>query len=587
MPPDTPPPGAVRLPLTGKHAETWPYATLDAADLAYAEQWNWGAHPLLAGGQPLVMRSYRDGGKIKRAVLARELLKPPGGAAGTVEYINGDSLDLRRANLYWRRPGEGSNVDLAARITQRLGPAAADERPRGPDELKALARRLGITQADLLALEDDNDPFVSGRPSHHTQAAWFAEVWQTVAAGRRLHLRGIHYAWVSRPDARDWRGEPYLNTDYCWSLLLDASKHARYLRYVRYNAFVDNRAPAPIEPWLGDRHEDDLAASVEFGAPWRLPTIGADLTVEFDLPEPELTGYDYAPADQPYRLEVWVEKSSTEDALLPVCREYGATLVQGVGFLSITAVGELLERVAKDGRPAMIFYISDLDPSGTSMPTAVARQIEFWLEEVAPDGHVQLTPLAVTRAQADAEPRLPRTPLKETVKGQDRFAALYGEGGGVELDALEALRPGALPGLVRDALAAYYDRTLFHNLSTAESKACNAADEAWEQETADLRAELDAIRDEAEQVAAELQPEADALKAKIDERFAPLQRRLDDAWQAATEHGVSRELDVELPERPEPECPADYDEDRPEPLYDSTRPYLEQIIYYRARKRGS
>src|SRR5262249_51819997 len=156
-------------------------------------------------------------------------------------------------------------------------------------------------------------------------------------------------------------------------------------------------------------------------------------------------GYDYAAADQPYLVEIWVEKSTMNDVLEPLCGQLSVNLVTSLGFQSMTAAVNLLQRAARlaaAGRPCRVFYISDYDPAGDGMPVAVARQIEFWLSQYAPGADIKLTPLVLTREQVVAYD-LPRTPIKESDRRRANFEALHGEGA-VELDALEALHPGEL-----------------------------------------------------------------------------------------------------------------------------------------------
>jgi hypothetical protein len=73
------------------------------------------------------------------------------------------------------------------------------------------------------------------------------------------------------------------------------------------------------------------------------------------------------------------------------------------------------------------------------MPVGIARQLEFWLQQYAPDANIKLQPLALTHAQVN-DYRLPRIPIKESDKGKRGFEERYGEDAG-ELDALQALRP--------------------------------------------------------------------------------------------------------------------------------------------------
>ncbi len=81
-----------------------------------------------------------------------------------------------------------------------------------------------------------------------------------------------------------------------------------------------------------------------------------------------------------------IEKSTMDDVLLPICRRYGIDLITGAGFSSITTAVNLLKRIR--GKPVRGFFISDYDPAGTHMPVALARQVEFWRREYAPDSEV-------------------------------------------------------------------------------------------------------------------------------------------------------------------------------------------------------
>ena len=136
--------------------------------------------------------------------------------------------------------------------------------------------------------------------------------------------------------------------------------------------------------------------------------------------------------------KVWAEKTTMNDVLEPLCRRYQANLITGMGFMSITAVVDLLARIRQIGKPGRILYISDYDPAGFGMTIAVARQVEFWAQGEGLD--VALTPLVLTAEQV-AQFRLPRAPVKSSDRRKAGWVATHGAGA-VELDALEALHPG-------------------------------------------------------------------------------------------------------------------------------------------------
>jgi hypothetical protein len=581
------PDGAVRLPLYGKYAERSPYAILDAADAAWANQWQWMVRPNGGSRSPLnVMRSFNQppDGKRVLLLLQRALLTLPLGDPGVVLFRNGNPLDLRRANLlYQPRGAGGGTVDLTTRVVERLGPRAlyTEPPPRGPDAVNDLARRLGVRQRDVLALSADNDPFLAGRPSHLIQARWFAALWQQFEYTHGVHLRRVHYRLVSQPDPRLWDGSEYLNIEEHWQMLCSAGRYARYLHYIPADTFEDHRNPDPIQyatgqvtdlPWW---HIDRLES-------WTLPSIATDLMADFELPVPGITvyGYDYSDVDQPYHLEMWIEKSTMDDVLDPLCRRYHANFIRGVRYLSITAVVGLLQRIAQRDKPSRILYLSDLDTAGDTMPLQVSRQIEFWLRDYCPGADIKLLPVALTTEQK-THYDLPPSPAKEGTKGLDRFEALHGKGA-VELDALEALHPGELARIVEAALAPYYDADLAYRLSVAESEAQQDAEAAWDEATAEAEAELDDLESEIQEIVGRYEERLQALDTELQEDLAPTRQRMEQVWLAIRDRLAGFTLD--LPDRPEPEVEPPDESDY---LFDSERSYLEQLAYYRARKHGT
>jgi len=143
-----------------------------------------------------------------------------------------------------------------------------------------------------------------------------------------------------------------------------ASKAARYLGLVPISDIADHKNP---EPHLFVRPQAEPNARFEINTP------------EFSHPRVWINdgdGYNLASA-QPYFMEVWVEKSTMNDFLLPVCEQFAANLVTVEGEMTLTAVYTLLQRMCAANKPARVFYISDFDPAGYSMPCAVARPARY------------------------------------------------------------------------------------------------------------------------------------------------------------------------------------------------------------------
>jgi len=89
------------------------------------------------------------------------------------------------------------------------------------------------------------------------------------------------------------------------------------------------------------------------------------------------------------------------------------------------------------------------------MPVSVSRKIEFLVHDIADKPDIRLKPLMLTAEQC-VEYNLPRTPIKDSDKRKAGFEFRHGTGA-TELDALEALHPGVMDNIIRDALRPYLD----------------------------------------------------------------------------------------------------------------------------------
>ncbi len=226
-------------------------------------------------------------------------------------------------------------------------------------------------------------------------------------------------------------GSPYLNLDRpCFDLINTASLDARHLGLVSAADLVDRRNDEPVI---------------------YLPAYASDaeLTIAGGLGVNELSGFTIPALDltppkilQRYHVEIWCEKTTMNDVLLPLCQRYGINLITGSGELSLTACVNVVKRALVSGRPVRILYLSDFDPAGASMPVAVARKIEHVLHTGRHDLKIQVRPIVLTLDQCERY-RLPRKPIKDTERRAEVFEARFGEGA-TELDALEALHPGEL-----------------------------------------------------------------------------------------------------------------------------------------------
>jgi hypothetical protein len=438
----------------------------------------------------------------------------------------------------------------------------------------------------LLALSLKHDPFYAGTGAGLALGQWFAELWERFSPPSGTHLRRFHYQIVNvTSPPLMLNKKTYQNTEPCWAELQSASTYARHLGLVAPDSFVDRRNPEPQlhARYLSPPDEPGWTVGEMF---WSLPRIVAKLAdgISFALPTPEVTGYGYDQSDQPYHLEIWIEKSTMNDVLEPLCRRFGVNFVTSVGFQSITSAIGLLRRLAHirsvvgTGKPTRVFYASDFDPAGLGMPVAVARHVEFYLDAYAPGADVKLNPLVLTKQQV-IDYALPRIPIKDEDLRKGNFEDRHGEGA-VELDALEALHPGELARIVREAIEPYRDESLEEALQEAAGEAQEAAEEAWEEATEDERQELAEIEEEARQICAGFEGQLRELDTQLQEKLAPLKERLNRVRQAVHERGA--ELEVLLPDRPEADGGVP---DEGGWLFDSGRDYLDQLAVYKDFKK--
>jgi hypothetical protein len=418
-----------------------------------------------------------------------------------------------------------------------------------------MAKDLGRPVSTLIVLAGANDPFYAGLPSRLEAAKWFAKHWRRLQIRPGLHLRGVHYIFVSqnRP-IKMWNGEPYENLfQQCWVPLINAARDARYHRLVPRAAFEDHHSE---EPLVAIVEEDDSAFIYVDGDDAYLPKLSEILP---PLPRLKIGAPQIR---QRYVVEIWVEKSTLSDILLPLHREHAVNVVTGVGEQSEIRCRELVDRALRDGRPVRILYISDFDPGGSSMPVAAARKIEFHLRTLAAAAglDVEVRPVLLTHEQT-LRYRLPRMPIKDTEPRAAAFEERFGEGA-TEVDALEALHPGEIRRILIKEINRYRDPNLQRNISQVAS-----------QVERDLAAINSQVQRGFERQHKRLARDYAALGKRYQAELRGITKRLETLQQA-----VADRLDEHAPnpnDYPWPE-PRAGDED-PDPMFKSTRNYVEQI----------
>lgn len=171
-------------------------------------------------------------------------------------------------------------------------------------------------------------------------------------------------------------------------------------------------------------------------------------------------------AAQQYRRHVWanqtvlpvvmLEKVALAGVVEPVTEEWDVPLVPVQGFSSISLIWQTAQHIRASGKPAVVHYFGDWDPSGSLIDPVTERR----LREYLPDWDLTFVRESITPDQIEAW-SLPTRPTKRV--GNNHAKGFVGDS--VELDALPA---DALRTLVRSAIERHVDRQALAVLQAAE-----------------------------------------------------------------------------------------------------------------------
>jgi hypothetical protein len=320
---------------------------------------------------------------------------------------------------------------------------------------------------ELTVMHDAHDPYRQDTPARRRDGQWFADQMMEFVPAGTVHVRGFHYMLVAHGGVKKPNGEIYRNTlaDYVW-LSEYAATRARWLGIVPFERIVDERN-SPPEVLTVDMVQSE-AAWIDPGAGVAVPTLDKLMPYPDCLTE----------VRQPYHVVFVGEKSSLRPILLPFAEMVAGELILPSGDLSDTLIHGIAKRAAEDDRPAVALYFSDFDPSGYWMPTILSRKLQALRDLEFHDLDIAVYPVALSFEQA-RDLDLPSTPLKETERRADKWKARWGREQ-TEIDALAALRPEVLSGIVEAAIAPFHDFTLVTRIemaarAVAQRRQCGAA----------------------------------------------------------------------------------------------------------------
>ena len=388
-----------------------------------------------------------------------------------------------------------------------------------------------------LVLSRYRDPWTPWSETHIQKARWVAGYFERL--GRQIHERGFHYWLVSLGDVVKPDGTPYSNTEKDWNILLQWVKWAKYLQIGNWTNLIDRKHPEPMDHLEiytdpGSLHGDADSPSKLVDTKLKGLVDSIIEEVMWVVPRYESSGY------QNYFLTVFCEKSSMNSYIAPVVEQFNGVFQPLVGESSLERVEAIARRASEVKKPVRIFYISDFDPSGDQMPVSVARKVEWFAREKYKfTFEVKLKAIVLTYDQV-LRYQLPGIPTKEGDSRAKAFIERFGDRA-TELDALEALFPGELARIIREALEPYYDRENPKKVMDENDRIARA-----------VRQMLETIRPRLEEALSGLKVEGLEsldIKKSINKKFKPPKPNhfVDDSdggWLLDTSRGYDEQLDV-------------------------------------------
>ena len=174
---------------------------------------------------------------------------------------------------------------------------------------------------------------------------------------------------------------------------------------------------------------------------------------------------------QPARVEVWSEKGTIRGVLAPVLDRYGVGFRVMHGFGSATVVNGVAQD--QDGRPLIVLYVGDFDPSGLYMS---AHDLPDRLDRYGGD-HVQLKRVTLRREHLDGLPSFAASDKKA-----DPRHKWFVENYGTRCWELDALDPNRLRDLIDDAILLEIEPTAWERcaeVEEAEKKSLRHVLDSW------------------------------------------------------------------------------------------------------------
>jgi len=163
-------------------------------------------------------------------------------------------------------------------------------------------------------------------------------------------------------------------------------------------------------------------------------------------------------ANQPERVEVWVEKEALVGVISKICEPHDVPYFACRGYVSQSeqwrSYCRILDHWDNRDQVTTILHLGDHDPSGIDMTRDNKDRLEMFLGDEDP---VNVERIALNMDQIESQ-EPPPNPAKQTDSRFSGYVDLYGE----ESWELDALDPTFLTNLISDKINEHKDSALWH-----------------------------------------------------------------------------------------------------------------------------
>ena len=167
--------------------------------------------------------------------------------------------------------------------------------------------------------------------------------------------------------------------------------------------------------------------------------------------------------DQPYQIELWVEKDALAGVLQPLSNTRHITLMVNRGYSSQTAMHDAYSRMREaysQGKTCTILYLGDQDPSGEDMVRDISERLN----------DLYGTPVVIKKLAITPEQVATYNPPPNPAKMSDTRAAKFVEEFGYNSYEVDALPPNVLVQIINNAVDEYVNQDLMDEVIEREER---------------------------------------------------------------------------------------------------------------------